>query len=75
MEELIKNVIIDDEVRYEIYKVGKKFVVVDYFKEEVNGESIPLMEYEIEKYSLPLTKNTTFITDKILFQIQNFDSF
>ena len=50
MEELIKNVIIDDEVRYEIYKVGKKFVVVDYFKEEVNGESIPLMECEIEEY-------------------------
>ena len=50
MEELIKNVIIDDEVRYEIYKVGEKFIVVDYFKEEVNGESIPLMEYEIEEY-------------------------
>ena len=50
MEELIKIVKIDDEVRYEIYKVGKKFVVVDYFKEEVNGESIPLMEHEIEKY-------------------------
>ena len=25
---------------------------------------------ETEHYTLPLTKNTTFITDKILFQIQ-----
>ena len=50
MEELIKNVIIDDEIRYEIYKINGKFIIVDYFKEEVNGESIPLMEYEIEKY-------------------------
>ena len=50
MEELIKIVIVDDEVKYEIYSVGEKFIIVDYFKEEVNGESIPLMEYEIEKY-------------------------
>ena len=50
MEELIKIVIVNDEVKYEIYNVGEKFIVVDYFKEEVNGESIPLMEYEIEKY-------------------------
>ena len=50
MEELIKIVIVDDEVKYEIYSVGEKFIVVDYFKEEVNGESIPLMEHEVEKY-------------------------
>ena len=50
MEELIKIVIVNDEVKYEIYNVGEKFIVVDYFKEEVNGESIPLMEYEIEEY-------------------------
>ena len=50
MEELIKNVIIDDEIRYEIYKINGKFIIVDYFKEEVNGESIPLMEHEVEKY-------------------------
>ena len=50
MEELIKNVRVNDEIRYEIYEMNGKFIVVDYFKEEVNGESIPLMEYEIEKY-------------------------
>ena len=50
MEELIKIVIVNDEVKYEIYNIGEKFIVVDYFKEEVNGESISLMEHEIEKY-------------------------
>ena len=50
MEELIKNVRVNDEIRYEIYEMNGKFIIVDYFKEEVNGESIPLMEYEIEKY-------------------------
>ena len=50
MEELIKKVIVNKEVKYEIYSVGKKFIVVDYLNEQVNGESIPLMEYEIENY-------------------------
>ena len=50
MEELIKNVIVNDEIRYEIYEMNGKFIIVDYFKEEVNGESIPLMQHEIEKY-------------------------
>ena len=50
MEELIKKVIVNKEVKYENYSVGKRFIVVDYFNEQVNGESIPLMEYEIENY-------------------------
>lgn len=50
MEELIKKVIVNKEVKYEIYSTGKRFIVVDYLNEQVNGESIPLMEYEIENY-------------------------
>ena len=50
MEELIKKVIVNKEVKYEIYSAGKRFIVVDYFNEQVNGESTPLMEYEIENY-------------------------
>lgn len=39
-------------------------------KEDTQPLSSTGVNVEIEKYSLPLTKNTTFITDKILFQIQ-----
>ena len=50
MEELIKKVIVNKEVKYEIYSAGKRIIVIDYLNEQVNGESIPLMEYEIENY-------------------------
>ena len=50
MEELIKKVIVNKEIKYEIYSAGKRFIVIDYLNEQVNGESIPLMEYEIENY-------------------------
>ena len=35
MEELIKKVIVNKEVKYEIYSAGKRFIVIDYLNKHL----------------------------------------
>ena len=56
MVELIKTVEVNKLIKYEIYSYGSYYIVVDYFNNEVNGESIPLEDYELEEYINILVK-------------------
>ena len=50
MEKLIKIVVVNEFVKYEIYNYGKYYIVVDYLSNMINGESFPLIKQEIEEY-------------------------
>ena len=60
VEELLRVVKVDDNTKYEVYSFGDKYIIIDYFKGQVMGESIPLMKHEIVNY---LKNNKLYIEE------------
>ena len=61
MEELLREVKVNEKVKYEVYDAGNgKRIIVDYYNDEVMGESMPLMEHEIYYH---LKNNGLYIED------------